>query len=195
MTQPNFLELQWKATRALELMDAHPTLASSKMYRERLARALDVFGRATRSTDGTYTDWRTQRGVQMKAFRELRRTSDRLREKADEHALDGYPAEKIVYTDEDDMLGHAERVIAFLTAHQDEWDWISGAISEIKQLADQSRDNKKKEDEIFREYTVRVKERVSAFDNLLATHRNYVHDAHSDARNIEGFGKVTLELT
>lgn len=194
MTQPNFLELRWKASRALELMEANPALRSSAAYRDRLARALEHFDRATRSTDDTYNEWRRQRGVQMKAFRELRRTSDRLRIKADEHALDGYPSEQVVYTEEDHMLGHAERVVAFLSKHENEWDWISDAISEVKQLADQSRDNKKREDAIYKTYTVRVKERVAAYDNLLSTFRNYLSDATSDSRKIDGFGKVTLEL-
>src|SRR5699024_7870740 len=104
MIQPNFLDLDWRVRRALDLVQEHPDKASSHAYGKSLDDALKRFRATNSSTDTTYTTWRVVRGKQMTAFRDLRLASDRARALADEHAIDGYPSQRIVYTDEEELI-------------------------------------------------------------------------------------------
>ena len=110
MANPNFLELEWKTRRALDIVAAHEKAESSEDYRSALQTALRRFKRMTRETDSIYRDWRATRGERMKTFRELRRESDRAKDLCDEHALDDYPDQKIAYTEEE----HLEDADAFI---------------------------------------------------------------------------------
>ncbi len=188
MTQPNFVELEYKLKSAIAMATASPDLLSSTSYLSHMKDALARFRQANLETDAKYALWRTQRGDRMKAFRELRRESDRIAELCDEHGLDGYPQRRIVYTEEEHMAALVKEAVAFLSSHEGEWGWVDEKMAALeKQLAaaDQLKADTAK---TYREYTVIVKERVSGYDSCLAVLKSFLSDARRDEK---AYGDLT----
>lgn len=192
MANPNFLELEWKVRRALDIIGEQGTLKSSEAYRDSLTDSLERFKRVTKETDDIYRDWRTTRGERMRTFRELRRESDRIKDLCDEHALDDYPDQKIAYTEEEHLEALTDQALTYLEANIDEWDWISDRISNLKALRKTGDTLQAKADKIYQNYTVKVKERVSSYDRLLAVLGNYLDDASMDVSDHENWSKIQL---
>ena len=192
MIQPNFLELESKVRRALEMIDRNPGLRSSVSYGERLRSGLALFRQKNVETDLLYTSWRTLRGQQMKAFRDLRIELDRTRELCDEHAVDGFPTRRIVYTDEQELLEMAGDATAAIRGDIDTWPWIRATIDTIDSRIARAAELKRQEKTLYAEYTVRVKERVTAYDLLLAAFRQYLGDARTDASSLADLDSIQL---
>lgn len=180
MIQPNFIELDWRVSRALELADARPDARSSSTYRPLLQASLENFRTMTEETDLTYTRWRTLRGEQMKAFRDLRLESDRTYALCDEHGLDGYPSKRIIYTDEEELMAFVEEAVAYLQANTERWKWIAGAITRLESGRKAAAELKREELAAYRRYTERAKDRIGAYDQLFGLFRDYLRDARGD---------------
>lgn len=193
MIQPNFLEIDWRVRRAIELTEARPEALSSRTYQPKLNASLQHFRTMTDDTDQTYNQWRVIRGEQMKAFRDLRIESDRTRALCDEHALDEYPSKRIVYTDEKELLEFVEDAVVYLKANQAEWDWIAGAISRLEGGMSQAAALKTKEKAAYRTYCQRAKERVAAYDHLFGLFRDYIRDARNDVASEELYQEIRLK--
>lgn len=192
MIQPNFLDLDWRVRRALELVQNHPNKASSQAYGGKLDGALKRFRSTNTSTDATYTEWRMVRGRQMTAFRDLRLQSDRARALCDEHAVDGYPSQRIVYTEEDELIAFVEGAIDFLQEHVDEWKWVSEQITKLQSGIDAAAALKREEKEAFRLYSARARERVGAYEDLYALFRSYLRDARNDFGSNPAYEEIRL---
>lgn len=192
MIQPNFLELDWRVRRAIELTQTRPDTLSSRSYAAKLQASLDNFRTMTDETDHTYTAWRMVRGEQMKAFRDLRLESDRVRALGDEHGLDDYPSQRIVYTDEAELLEFIGRAVAYLQVHVDEWDWISGAISRLEAGVSAAADLKRKEQAAYKRYTERAKDRAGSYDSLFGMLKDYIRDARSDVSSDPIYQEIRL---
>lgn len=192
MIQPNFLELDWRVRRAVELTAARGDSKSSRTYALPLAAKLDTFRTTNTETDATYNAWRVTRGEQMSAFRDLRLASDAIRALCDEHGLDGYPTQRIVYTDETELLGFIEKAIAYLGTVKDEWPWVAPSIADLQARVGDA--NARKRDEVarFKRYTERAKERIGAYDNLFGLFREYIRDAKSDVADHEIYKEIRL---
>jgi len=192
MIQPNFLDLDWRVRRAIELVQNHPNTASSLAYGVKLQGALERFRATNTDTDATYTAWRMKRGKQMTAFRDLRLESDRTRALADEHAVDGYPTQRIVYTDEDELIAFVQSAIAFLKPRVDEWKWVQDQINKLDTGIANAATLKREEQAAFRLYTARAKERVAAYENLYALFKNYLRDAKNDHASDPQYQEIRL---
>lgn len=192
MIQPNFLDLDWRVRRAIELVQNHPDKASSLAYGVKLSRALDRFRATNTDTDATYTQWRMVRGKQMTAFRDLRLDSDRTRALSDEHAVDGYPTQRIVYTDEEELIAFVQNAIAFLKPHVGEWKWVQDQINTLDTGIVNAAALKREEQAAFRLYTARARERVAAYDDLYALFRSYLRDARNDLASHPKYQEITL---
>lgn len=192
MIQPNFLELDWRVRRAIELTQARPEMTSSRAYSSQLGTLLENFRTKTDETDTTYVSWRATRGEQMKAFRDLRLESDRVRVLCDEHGLDEYPSQRIVYTDEDELMAFIGQAVAYLKAHQGEWDWIPGRISALESGVSSAAALKREEQAKFRRYRERAKDRVASYDLLYGLFRDYLRDARLDVANDPIYQEIRL---
>jgi hypothetical protein len=193
MANPNFLELEWKTRRALDIVEAHDQAESSVDYRSALQTALRRFKRMTRETDSIYRDWRSTRGERMKTFRELRRESDRAKDLCDEHAMDDYPDQKIAYTEEEHLEELIDMAVEYLEEHKDEWDWISDKISTMKSLRSQGDELQAKAEKLYEQYTVKVKERVASYDHLHSILADYINDASQDVDSHELWPQIQLK--
>lgn len=193
MIQPNFLDLDWRVRRAIDLVEANPDKPSSSAYEERLKTALHQFRATNKDTDQTYTQWRMLRGRQMTAFRDLRLTSDRARALCDEHALDDYPSQRIVYTDEDELIAFVTDAIEYLKQHVDEWKWVGQKITALESGIEGAAQLKLEEKAAFRLYVARAKERVSTYDRLYSTFRSYLSDARNDMSSDPKYVEIRLE--
>ena len=180
MIQPNFIELDWRVCRALELAEARPDARSSVTYAPLLKASLENFRKMTEETDLTYTRWRSLRGEQMKAFRDLRIESDRTYALCDEHGLDGYPSKRIIYTDEQELMDFTQGAIAYLQANTERWKWVSGAITRLETGRKAAAELKREELAAYRTYTERAKDRIGAYDHLFGLFRDYLRDARGD---------------
>lgn len=180
MIQPNFIELDWRVCRALELADARPDARSSVTYRPLLTASLENFRKMTAETDVTYTRWRTLRGEQMKAFRDLRMESDRTYALCDEHGLDGYPSKRIIYTDEEELMAFVQEAVAYLQENTDRWDWVAGAITRLESGRKAAAELKREELASYQRYTERAKDRIGSYDQLFGLFRDYLRDARGD---------------
>lgn len=193
MIQPNFLDLDWRVRRAIDLIEANPEKPSSRAFAERLQTALRQFRATNKDTDHTYTQWRMLRGRQMTAFRDLRLTSDRARALCDEHALDDYPSQRIVYTDEDELIAFVTDAIDYLKKHVDEWKWVGEKISDLESGIAAAEQLKIEEKAAFRLYVARAKERVNTYDRLFSTFRSYLRDARNDMASNPDYTEIRLE--
>lgn len=194
MANPNFLELEWKARRAIDIIAESKDKQSSKDYENALRSSVQRFDRVTRLTDDAYRNWREKRGDRMRTFRELRRESDRIKELCDEHALDDYPSQKIDYTEEEHLEQLIDLAIAYLEAHRDEWDWIPGRIANLQSLRKQGDQQQREADDLYENYTVKVKERVTAYDRLLGVLLDYLHDARQDVSDHTLWPRIQLHV-
>lgn len=192
MIQPNFLDLDWRVRRAIELVQNHPDNASSVAYGVKLQHALERFRATNASTDATYTAWRQMRGKQMTAFRDLRLHSDRTRALCDEHAIDGYPSQRIVYTDEDELIAFVQDAIAFLTPHIGEWKWVQEQINTLDGGISNAANLKREEQAAYRLYCARARERVAAYEDLYALFRSYLRDARNDLGTNPRYEEIRL---
>lgn len=192
MIQPNFLELDWRVRRAVELTQAHADSKSSRTYASSLSASLDTFRTTTTDTDATYAAWRVIRGEQMKAFRDLRLASDAIRARCDEHGLDGYPTQRIVYTEESELLSFIDKAIAYLRTVQGEWPWVATSIAELQGLVADGEKLKREEAVRYKRYTERAKDRIAAYDDLFALFREYIRDAKSDVADHEIYKEIRL---
>lgn len=193
MIQPNFLDLDWRVRRAIDLIEANPEKPSSRAFGERLQTALSQFRATNKDTDHSYTQWRMLRGRQMTAFRDLRLTSDRARALCDEHALDDYPSQRIVYTDEEELIAFVTDAIDYLKKHVDEWKWVGEKITELESGIAAAEALKIEEKAAFRLYVARAKERVNTYDRLYSTFRSYLRDARNDMASNPDYTEIRLE--
>lgn len=192
MTEPNFLEIEWKLRRAIGIAESAPATRSSGDYLQILRETVAHFTRITRETDETYIAWRMKRGERMRTFRDLRRMTDRARLLAEEHGLEGFPSDRVVYTDEVVMQAFVEKCAAFLDGHDDEWDWISEKVTDLRREIGVATEQKAAAAELFAVYRVRVKERVAAFDRAKAVLNDYLHDGRLDVSSHEDWEKIQL---
>lgn len=195
MIQPNFLDLAWRVRRSIELTQEHPAAKSSQAYGAHLQKALDIFNDTTESTDLTYNGWRAVRGEQMTAFRDLRLESDRTRALCDEHALDNYPTQRIVYTEEEELIAFIQSAIEYLQEHQEEWSWVPTQIQKLQAGIDGAAALKKKEKDEYKNYVQRAKERVSAYDQLYALFRDFLRDAKNDIADTDTYQEIQLSYS
>lgn len=192
MIQPNFLDLDWRVRRAIDLVQNHPNKASSLAYSVKLTSALERFRATNASTDATYVAWRQMRGKQMTAFRDLRLHSDRTRALCDEHAIDGYPTQRIVYTDEEELLAFVQHAIQFLTPHINEWKWVQEQINTLDSGISNAANLKREEQAAYRLYCARARARVAAYEDLYALFRSYLRDARNDFGTHPSYEEIRL---
>lgn len=193
MIQPNFSDLDSRVRRAIELVAANPDTPSSRAYGTQLQTALRQFRATNKSTDATYTAWRMKRGEQMTAFRDLRVESDRTRALCDEHAIDEYPSQRIVYTDEEELLAFIAEAVAYLKDHVDTWKWVGEQITKLESGVDEAAALKREEKAAYRRYVARAEDRVKTYDNLYATFTGYLRDARNDLRGEPKYVEIRLD--
>lgn len=194
MIQPNFSELEWRLQRAIDLVQSSPEATSSRAYGQRLQASLGSFRRVNVETDVTYNRWRDTRGDQMRAFRQLRRELDRLRELADEHALDEFPQTRITYTDEEELIAFTNEVIAFLTPHGELWKWIPVGIQTLNDGLSAAKALKTREAAEFQKYTLAGKIRVASYDDAFGLYRDFVRDARNDLGHLPAYEPLRLRV-
>lgn len=194
MIQPNFSELEWRLSRALELMLATPNTTTSRVYTTKVSEAFEAFRTGNAETDLTYNGWRAVRGEQMRSFRALRRSLDILREKADEHALDDIPSTRVVYTDEDELIAYTKQVLSWLGTQSQKWAWIPSAIHELESHLLEAKALKAKEAEAFQRYVIAGKIRIAGYDEAFGIYRDFVRDARNDFGHLDAFDALKLRV-
>lgn len=194
MYQPNFLEAETKLQKAVSFCDAHPGLRSSQTYRALLQKTLHAFRFVTRETDELHTRWRLALGDQLRRFKHARLSYDEVVELCDEHGLDDVPRRKIVYTEPDHLKALLSDTIAYLETKESEWDWIPPLILRLKSHLSEAAAQRKATETLYREYTVVVKRRVAAFEDVVAVLKEYLKDSRSEASELEGYGSFQLRI-
>lgn len=194
MTTPNYLQVETALKRAVAFASDHPELTSTPHYQPLLEEMCVRFEAATAETDKVYSEWRLRRGDRMRAFRDMRLEYDRVVELADEHAYDDVPRRKIVYTEEDSLIGLIDATCEWLLSKGDEWAWTrerEAALRAHKAKAESLREDC---DARFQNYSIVVKYRVAAYADSVALLREYHREAKRDAGRSSGVEGFSLEI-
>ncbi len=194
MTQPNFLQVQNSLDRAVEFVQAHPDLESSRLYGEGLQDMQAAFTDRTTRNDELYTQWRVLLGHQGGAARDVKLEYDRVLELADEHAYDDAPERPIVYSDEEQLFPLVREVIAWLNAKGDQWEWTGKKATSLGELLEEASRRRKISDDARVQFTVDVKRRIGAYDSAVALLREYLKDAKREGAAYESFAAVKLDV-
>jgi hypothetical protein len=184
MSQPNFLQVTNALENAVSFCESNAGYRSSRSYAGRLVEVRNLFANATRRTDASYTKWRVVVGEELRQFREIRLEYGRIVELCDEHGYDGVPNKRIVYTEREHLLGLVAELVAWLTPKSSEWEWIPARLSTLKGLVDAADRKRKESQALYIEYTVSVKERVSAYEIAVMTLKEFRRDARADVKSL-----------
>lgn len=193
MTQPNFLQVQTSLDRACAFVETHPDLQSSERYGARLSEMRARFAKATRDTDGRYTEWRKAVGNELGEYQLIKQEYDRVLEMADEHGYDDAPQRRIVYSEADQLFALVEETVAWLRGLGDEWAWTGEAAEKLTRLVEESRGRAAAQKALYQQYTVEVKRRVSAYDDAVSLIREYLADARRDGGRFEDYAALRLD--
>jgi hypothetical protein len=192
MSQPNFLQVTNALENAVTFCESHPGYGCSRSFSARLTEVRSLFASATRRTDTTYTNWRVVVGEELRQFREIRLEYARIVALCDEHGYDGVPNKRIVYTEREHLLALVAELVSWLTPKASEWEWIPVHLSTLKGLVE-SADRKRREAQaLYVEYTVSVKQRVSAYEIAVMTLKEFRRDARADVKSLSELASTDL---
>jgi hypothetical protein len=193
MTQPNFLQVANSLQNAITFCGANPGYRAASSYAAQLSAMASTFEEATRQTDARYTRWRQRVGEELLRLREIRMELQRIAELADEH---GYtlPTRRILYTERDDLLRVVNETTQALTPHSSDWEWIPARLSALKQLVELHDRKLREAGLLYTEYTVAIKQRVSAYEVAVRLIEEFCRDARSDVRQASELDAVSLEV-
>jgi hypothetical protein len=192
MSQPNFLQVTNALENAVSFCENNTAYRCSRSYSSRLMEVRSLFASATRRTDTTYTNWRVLVGEELRQFREIRLEYGRIVALCDEHGYDGVPNKRIVYTEREHLLALVAELVSWLTRRSSEWEWIPVRLAALKGLVE-SADRKRKESQaLYVEYTVTVKQRVSAYEIAVMTLKEFRRDARADVKSLTELAATDL---
>ena len=193
MSQPNFLQVERSLHNAIAFVNKHPSLLSSKFYKDSLTTSSNRFLQMTKETDLDYRNWRQLLGRQLLAFKSIRLAFSDLWALCDEHAYD-IPKRRVLYTEEEEVFKLLDESIAFLEDKKDQWPWIEKMYALLLELKEDAKTRQKQTKRLYQAYTITVKTRVDGYQKAVSLVREYVKDAREDSTHLDGFKDISFDI-